>query len=54
MESEVARLEGERRQVTVLFCDMEGFTPLAKRLGPEDAYTIINSAMKGFDYDNNT
>jgi site-specific recombinase XerD len=22
--------------------------------GTEDAYTIINSAMKGFDYDNNT
>ena len=23
------KIEGERKQVTVMFCDMEGFTPLA-------------------------
>ena len=23
------RIEGERKQVTVMFCDMEGFTPLS-------------------------
>jgi hypothetical protein len=27
------RIEGERKQVTVMFCDMEGFTPLSKVLG---------------------
>jgi len=27
------RIEGERRQVTVMFCDLEGFTPLTERLG---------------------
>jgi hypothetical protein len=26
------RIEGERKQVTVMFCDMEGFTPLSKLL----------------------
>src|SRR4051812_24211101 len=28
-------LEGERKQVTVLFCDLVGSTSLAERLGPE-------------------
>ena len=28
------RIEGERKQVTVMFCDMEGFTSLSERLGP--------------------
>ena len=27
------RIEGERKQVTVMFCDMEGFTPLSEMLG---------------------
>ncbi|CAB1072264.1 Adenylate cyclase (EC / Guanylate cyclase (EC [Olavius algarvensis Delta 1 endosymbiont] len=26
------RIEGERKQVTVMFCDMEGFTALAEKL----------------------
>jgi len=35
------KIEGERKQVTVMFCDMEGFTPLVERLGPEEAYSIM-------------
>src|SRR3972149_5790172 len=35
------RIEGERRQVTVLFCDLAGFTPLTEKLGPEDAYALM-------------
>jgi len=31
------KIEGERKRVRVLFCDMEGFTPLSERLGPEEA-----------------
>jgi hypothetical protein len=27
------KLEGERKQVTVMFCDMEGFTGLSDKLG---------------------
>ncbi len=36
------RIEGERKQVTVMFCDLEGFTQLSEKLGPEDAYTIMD------------
>jgi class 3 adenylate cyclase/tetratricopeptide (TPR) repeat protein len=35
------RIEGEHRHVTVMFCDMEGFTPLVERLGAEAAYTVM-------------
>jgi class 3 adenylate cyclase/tetratricopeptide (TPR) repeat protein len=40
--SQKDRIEGERKQVTVMFCDMEGFTPLSEMLGIEEAYTIID------------
>ena len=33
-------LEGERKQVTVLFCDLAHSTPLAARLGPERMHTL--------------
>ena len=36
------RIEGERRHVTVMFCDMEGFTPLVERLGAETAYGVMD------------
>jgi class 3 adenylate cyclase/tetratricopeptide (TPR) repeat protein len=36
------KIEGERKQVTVMFCDMEGFTHLVERLGPEEAYSIMD------------
>jgi class 3 adenylate cyclase len=32
---------GERRQVTVLFADMVGFTEISERLGEEGTYTLI-------------
>ncbi len=35
-------LEGERKQVTVLFCDLANSTALAERLGPEDMHTLLN------------
>src|SRR5216684_2473775 len=35
-------LEGERRQVTVLFGDIAGFTTLAEKLDPEEVHRIIN------------
>jgi class 3 adenylate cyclase/tetratricopeptide (TPR) repeat protein len=36
------RIEGERKQVTVMFCDLEGFTALSERLGPEEAYKVMD------------
>jgi class 3 adenylate cyclase/tetratricopeptide (TPR) repeat protein len=35
--------EGERRQLTVLFCDMVGFTELASRVDPEVLQAIVQS-----------
>jgi class 3 adenylate cyclase/tetratricopeptide (TPR) repeat protein len=35
-------LEGERKQVTVLFCDLVGSTVLADRLGPETMHLLLN------------
>ena len=39
-------LEGQRRQVTVLFTDMVGFTPLAERLGEEGIYLLMQPVFK--------
>jgi class 3 adenylate cyclase/tetratricopeptide (TPR) repeat protein len=36
------KIEGERKQVTVMFCDMEGFTQLSERLGPEEVYSMMD------------
>ncbi len=36
------KIEGERKQVTVMFCDMVGFTRLSENIGPEDAYSIMD------------
>ena len=44
--SQKDRIEGERKQVTVMFADMEGFTPLSERLGAEEAYTIMDKVYE--------
>jgi class 3 adenylate cyclase len=36
-------VEAERRQVTVLFADMVGFTSFAERSGEEAAFTLMRS-----------
>jgi GGDEF domain-containing protein len=35
-------LEGERKQVTVLFCDLANSTPIAEHIGPEAMHTLLN------------
>src|SRR5215468_562492 len=35
-------LEGERKHVTVLFCDLANSTPIAERLGPEHMHSLLN------------
>ncbi len=35
-------LEGERKQVTVMFCDLANSTALAERIGPEAMHTLLN------------
>ncbi len=34
---------GERRQLTVMFCDLVGSTPLAERLDPEDLREVVRA-----------
>jgi adenylate cyclase len=35
-------LSGERREVTVLFCDIRGFTGMAERMTPEEVVALLN------------
>src|SRR5262249_30000730 len=37
-----AALEGERKQVTVLFCDLVNSTGLAERIGAEAMHTVLS------------
>jgi class 3 adenylate cyclase/tetratricopeptide (TPR) repeat protein len=39
-------LEGERRQVTVLFADLAGFTTLAERLDPEEVHQLLDRCFE--------
>ena len=42
-------MEAERRQVTVLFADMVGFTSFSERSGEEAAFTLMRSLSKLMD-----
>src|SRR5437867_6290744 len=39
-------IEGERKQVTVLFTDVSGFTAISERLDPEDVHAIMDRAFE--------
>jgi class 3 adenylate cyclase/pimeloyl-ACP methyl ester carboxylesterase len=39
-------IEGERKQVTVLFVDVSGFTTLSEKLDPEEVYRIMDRAFE--------
>jgi hypothetical protein len=40
------RIEGERKHVTVMFCDMEGYTAFSEIIGPEEAYSIMDQVYE--------
>ena len=40
------KIEGERKHVTVMFCDMVGFTQLSEMLGPEEAYSVMDQVYE--------
>jgi class 3 adenylate cyclase/tetratricopeptide (TPR) repeat protein len=40
------KIEGEHKQVTVMFCDMEEFTPMVEKLGPEEAYSVMDQVYE--------
>jgi class 3 adenylate cyclase/tetratricopeptide (TPR) repeat protein len=39
-------LEGERKQVTVLFADVSGFTSISEQLDPEEVHRLMNRAFE--------
>jgi class 3 adenylate cyclase/tetratricopeptide (TPR) repeat protein len=41
-----AALEGERKQVTVLFADVPGFMAVSEKLDPEEVHVIMDSAFE--------
>jgi class 3 adenylate cyclase/tetratricopeptide (TPR) repeat protein len=43
---ERSALSGERKQVTVLFADVSGFTSISERLDPEDVHSLINGGFE--------
>jgi class 3 adenylate cyclase len=47
MTAQVAKADaptssGERREVTILFCDLAGFTALSKTLDPEELHELVS------------
>src|SRR5690349_14249017 len=42
------QFEGERRNVTILFTDVVGFTTLSEKLDPEQVFTIIEQVQQAF------
>lgn len=42
---ELLRLGGERREVTLLFCDLAGFTSMSEKLEPEEVARVINEYL---------
>jgi class 3 adenylate cyclase/predicted ATPase len=44
--SQREKIEGEQKHVTVMFCDMEGFTSLSDRMSPEEAYSLMDQVYE--------
>ena len=44
--SQREKIEGERRQVTIMFCDMTAYVPLAEKLGPEDTFSLMDQVYE--------
>ncbi len=40
--SQRGRIEGERKQVAVLFCDLAGFTSMVETIGPDESYNLMD------------
>ncbi len=40
------KIEEERRQVTIMFVDMKGFTPLTEKLGPEETFGLMDQVFE--------
>ncbi len=47
--TEPMALDGERRQVTVLFADLAGYTRLSSELDPEETHALLNRFFEAVD-----
>jgi adenylate cyclase len=43
----IVKLTGERREITALFTDIEGFTTMTDRLGPQELVSILDRYFEG-------
>ena len=39
------RIEGERKQVTVLFTDLAGLTSMSEKIDPEEAFGLMERVL---------
>ena len=39
-------IEGERKQVTIMFCDMKSFTILTEQLGPDETFSLMDKVFE--------
>jgi adenylate cyclase len=46
-DPELVKLSGERREITALFTDIEGFTTMTDRLGPQDLVSLLDRYFEG-------
>jgi adenylate cyclase len=44
-------LEGDQREVTILFADLRGFTSLSERLSPRESYALLGDVMDRFTHE---
>lgn len=45
LEQNPSLLEGHEREVTVMFCDLRGFSRIAERIGPHKSYALLGDVM---------
>ena len=45
MSTEGTRRESQRRQVTVLFCDIAGFTAMSEKMDPEEVTAVMSPVL---------
>ncbi len=51
LESNPQLLEGSQREVSILFCDLRGFTSLSQQLAPRQSYALLGDVMDRFTHD---
>jgi len=48
--SSIIPKEGERRQATILFADISGFTSMSDKMDPEEVSAIVNDCLSRMSF----